>query len=64
MQDKCFFLHGYPDWHRLYGKPKPKLRSSGTHSVKKAAQITVKSSDSKEKAGDLSTNDVFSDAQC
>ena len=25
-RDKCFCLHGYPDWHRLYGKPKPQPR--------------------------------------
>lgn len=22
--NKCFFLHGYPPWHHLYGQPKPK----------------------------------------
>lgn len=26
-RDKCFVLHGYPEWHRLHGQPKPKLRS-------------------------------------
>ncbi|XP_074368430.1 uncharacterized protein LOC141708615 [Apium graveolens] len=28
MKDKCFTLHGYPDWHRLYGQPKPKVKSA------------------------------------
>lgn len=23
-KDKCFCIHGYPEWHKLYGKPKPK----------------------------------------
>lgn len=23
---KCFCLHGYPNWHRLYGQPQPKPR--------------------------------------
>lgn len=23
-RDKCFCLHGYPQWHKMYGKPKPK----------------------------------------
>lgn len=27
-RDKCFFLHCYPPWHRLYGQPKPKLRTA------------------------------------
>lgn len=26
-RDKCFCVHGYPSWNRLYGKPKPKPRS-------------------------------------
>lgn len=25
-RDKCLCLHGYPDWHRLHGKPKAKPR--------------------------------------
>lgn len=57
VQDKCFFLHGYPDWHCLYGKPKPKLR------IKKAAQIIVKSADCGERVGS-DVKDVFSEAQC
>ena len=24
VKDKCFCLHGYPPWHKLHGKPKPK----------------------------------------
>lgn len=24
LRDTCFCLHGYPAWHRLHGKPKPK----------------------------------------
>lgn len=34
-RDKCFCLHGYPDWHKLYGQPKPKPRSA--HSVVKTS---------------------------
>lgn len=37
-RDKCFFLHGYPPWHRLYGQPKPKLRSKPPSTV---AQVYV-----------------------
>lgn len=64
IQDKCFFLHGYPDWHRLYGKTKPKLRPVGS-TVKKAAQVSVKTSESADAANaDVITKDVFSEAQC
>lgn len=24
LKDKCYCIHGYPTWHMLYGKPKPK----------------------------------------
>ncbi|XP_074381462.1 uncharacterized protein LOC141723534 [Apium graveolens] len=27
-KDTCFCFHGYPQWHRLFGKPKPKPRNS------------------------------------
>lgn len=63
LQDKCFFLHGYPDWHRLHGKPKPKLRSPGT-SVKKVAQVTVSSVDNADPSCSDSSKSAFSDAQC
>lgn len=26
-KDKCFYVHGYPSWHRLFGKPKPKPKN-------------------------------------
>ncbi|KAL8113534.1 hypothetical protein AgCh_020747 [Apium graveolens] len=30
-KDKCYCIHGFPPWHKLYGKPKPKPRfNSGT----------------------------------
>lgn len=62
-RDKCFCLHGYPDWHRLYGKPKPKPRklTSSTTSPG-AAQVSVITSDITSDT----TKDAlqFSDAQC
>lgn len=24
LREKCYCIHGYPSWHRLFGKPKPK----------------------------------------
>ncbi|XP_074376786.1 uncharacterized protein LOC141718302 [Apium graveolens] len=32
-RDKCFCVHGYPPWHRLHGKPKPrpKIQSKQSH---------------------------------
>lgn len=29
-KEKCFCLVGYPPWHKLYGKPKPKPRFANT----------------------------------
>lgn len=42
LKNKCFYLHGYPEWHKLYGKPKPKLKKAMNPSFKAAAQISVK----------------------
>ncbi|XP_074324527.1 uncharacterized protein LOC141661419 [Apium graveolens] len=64
-QTKCFFLHGYPDWHRLHGKPKPKLRIGGS-SVKKAAHVNSSLDvpvNDKPSGSDISTKNIFSDAQ-
>lgn len=27
-KDKCFCIYGYPEWHKLYGKPKPNPRNA------------------------------------
>lgn len=44
-KDKCFCLHGYPEWHRLHGKPKPKPRKLNTSGTKHAAvNVTVPAS--------------------
>ncbi|KAK1375708.1 hypothetical protein POM88_031901 [Heracleum sosnowskyi] len=37
-KEKCFVLHGYPDWHCLYGQPKPKLRTNATNPKRSASQ--------------------------
>ncbi|WOH03984.1 hypothetical protein DCAR_0623389 [Daucus carota subsp. sativus] len=29
LKDKCYCIHGYPSWHRLFGKPKPKPKNAG-----------------------------------
>lgn len=45
-RDKCFCLHGYPEWHKLYGKPKPKPRkalNSIGRTLKYAAQVSTQS---------------------
>lgn len=39
-KDKCFCVVGYPSWHRLYGKPKPKPRL-GTSQRADAALVTA-----------------------
>ncbi|XP_074340197.1 uncharacterized protein LOC141677941 [Apium graveolens] len=42
LKDKCFYLHGYPEWHKLYGKPKPKLKRPMNTDVKAVAQVSAK----------------------
>lgn len=43
-KDKCYCIHGFPSWHKLFGKPKPNPRHtlSNTGDVKhmSAAQVT------------------------
>ncbi|XP_074375531.1 uncharacterized protein LOC141717357 [Apium graveolens] len=58
-QEKCFFLHGYPNWHRLYGKPKPNLRP------KKSAQVISQSAvaDGTYIFGVESCTSTFTDSQ-
>ncbi|XP_074377150.1 uncharacterized protein LOC141718671 [Apium graveolens] len=41
LKDKCFCVVGYPSWHRLYGKPKPKPRFGNTQRAS-AAQTSLK----------------------
>lgn len=72
-RDKCFCPHGYPDWHRLYGKPKPKpkrLTNQGSQ-VKSAAHVSSTSSASTGNVDiplkvDSPGKDsmMFTDAQC
>lgn len=57
LKDKCFYLHGYPEWHKLYGKPKPKLKKVMNPSFKAAAKISVKGAAS----GNLSPTDNIKD---
>ena len=37
---KCFCVHGYPAWHKLFGKPKPKPRFPTFAKPRFAAQIS------------------------
>lgn len=45
-KDKCYCLHGYPTWHKLHGKPKPKPKHLTTNNPV-AAQVNT----------DISVND-------
>lgn len=66
-KDKCFFLHGYPEWHRLHGKPKPRLKQFGGNStVKKVANVTSKSNHDMEikSVEDNKAKETFTEAQC
>lgn len=66
VKDKCFALHGYPDWHRLYGQPKPKIRTSATK--KDIAHVTHQnnSTDASSSIDNNSVVDSFlmTKAQC
>lgn len=67
FEDKCFALHDYPEWHRLYEKPKPKIRNQA---IKKGAANFVNSkpdtSSCKDEllSADSSPSSSLSEAQC
>lgn len=73
VREKCFCLHGYPDWHKLYGKPKPKPRkpysSQAPASVLKSAaqvstQLPVAGSTENSTDSVVKQTMPFTDAQC
>lgn len=64
-RDKCFYLHGYPPWHRLYGQPKPKLKTT-SNSRPTTAEVSVPTfPDHSVSSNDKITDSaLFSEAQC
>lgn len=45
-KEKCYCIHGYPSWHKLFGKPKPKPRfASANATVKYSSAAHVTSSE-------------------
>lgn len=48
-KEKCFALHGYPEWHRFYGQPKPKPRFNNNKKV--AAHVTAQTAIQNETTG-------------
>ncbi|XP_074363351.1 uncharacterized protein LOC141703860 [Apium graveolens] len=68
FRDKCFCLHGYPEWHKMYGKPKPKPRkqNAGNKSVV-VAHVSLnedKTDTSHKEHNSNATLNAFSDTQC
>ena len=66
-KDKCFCLHGYPEWHKMYGKPKPKPKHLSNRNAV-AAQVSQSSDNSQTKStvsqSDTSTSNFqFSESQ-
>ncbi|XP_074351730.1 uncharacterized protein LOC141690873 [Apium graveolens] len=59
VKDKCFALHGYPDWHRLYGQPKPKIRNTAS---KKAVAHNATHQNSAEMTSTSEHNSTLSDS--
>ncbi|XP_074375165.1 uncharacterized protein LOC141716901 [Apium graveolens] len=70
LKDKCFYLHGYPEWQKLYGKPKPKLKKFTNSGFRSAAQVSVKAITGDNMKDQLMTaesskdNFNLSEAQC
>lgn len=58
-REKCFALHGYPDWHRLYGQPKPKVKNKFAANAISQAKTTGTTSTSEcSQNQKLSSSDV------
>lgn len=65
-REKCFALHGYPEWHRLHGHPKPKIR---TNNKKTAAHVISNAvpemkSESAPLSSSHNASDNLLDVQC
>lgn len=62
-RDKCFALHGYPEWHRLYGKPKPKIRTASAK--QSVANVTTEIAKPDLVVSNVSAStDELSESQC
>ncbi|XP_074352122.1 uncharacterized protein LOC141691286 [Apium graveolens] len=68
---KCYCIHGFPSWHKLYGKPKPKPRfNSATAKLSSATNVINTNSASTPVISELAscTSDfdavTLSDGQC
>lgn len=75
-KDKCFCLHGYPEWHKLFGKPKPKPKSQSSRGYTQANNVatnkgssklsgnSVEGQESGNVANSTSSATGFSESQC
>lgn len=68
-KEKCFALHGYPEWHILYGQPKPKPKfNNNKKSAVTSTQINHSKADVKDDVLSTTTRgavgDNLSDIQC
>lgn len=66
-KDKCFCIYGYPERHKLYGKPKPKPRLAA--GSKKTAAHVQSNAEKNVVSSDVSTPDMqgntgFTATQC
>lgn len=72
LKDKCYCIHGYPSWHQLFGKPKPKpkLLTPRNSVVANVIQTSTENSSSTNKTmsvgSQFSTSDGLnlSESQC
>lgn len=71
-KDTCFCVHGFPSWHRLFGKPKPKPRpqpgkSPGPQSFQYQAHNAIENVPKLQGNDDNVVSDSgngFTDSQC
>ncbi|KAL8144668.1 hypothetical protein AgCh_003023 [Apium graveolens] len=63
-KDICYCLHGYPTWHKLHGKPKPKPKNlSGRNVMTTTVQGDLKADTSKTESNTSSESGNFTEGQ-
>ncbi|XP_074363225.1 uncharacterized protein LOC141703653 [Apium graveolens] len=68
VKDKCFCLHGYPVWHKMHGKPKPKPKHLASRTTIAAQSQTQENASNRVSATECAVQNTaqfqFSIGQC
>ncbi|XP_074367025.1 uncharacterized protein LOC141707640 [Apium graveolens] len=68
VKDKCFCLHGYPVWHKMHGKPKPKPKHLTSRTTIAAQSQTQENASNGVSATECDVQNTaqfqFSEGQC